>query len=97
MRRAVLALLFLVIIAFCVSCESVSAQKLATPQLVAEGNKIEWETVANASQYEIVTEDKTIITSNTVFYFENYDGEIKVRSLGDGKTYADSDWASVTV
>ena len=97
MRKAVFALLFLVVLLLTVSCEGVSAKKLSPPDLVLLGDRIEWEMVANASEYEIVTEEKTITTTNTIFYFAQYSGEVKVRCLGDGKLYSHSDYSVIEV
>lgn len=96
MRKA-LSLLLLFSCIFLFSCESISAQKLDSPKLILFENRVEWEMVDNATEYEIVTTQKTIKTQNTVFYFADYCGEIKIRCLGDNKTYSHSDYAIVEV
>ncbi len=96
MKKLVLPIILAILMLSVIACEKVASKKLTAPQVQVYADRLEWDTVLNATAYQIVT-DKTITITNTVFYFNDYRGEIKIKCLGDGNLYSDSDYALVEI
>ncbi len=96
MKRKLLLIFLAILMLSVIACERVEAKQLSAPEVEVFDNRIEWSMDTLATSYEIVT-DKTIVTTNTVFYFGDYFGIIKVKCLGDGDLYSDSDYTIVEI
>ena len=104
--------LLLILLALCVastgvmslvSCndddeESKQPQKLATPTVTLTDGVATWAADANAEKFEISLDGALSYMENTVTSKKLEDGQtLKVRAVGDGSSYATSDWShSVT-
>ena len=80
-----------------ISCSTVPVKPtvLDTPTVRIEGGLALWNPIAGAVGYEINTGDKTESFGHRVTSFELTDGAtVRVRALGDGKVYADSEWSA---
>ena len=73
-----------------------TAQQLSTPELKLEDGQVSWEKVANATKYEIVTDGNTsvFVDADTTTYTMGTAYIIKVRAIGDGAFYLDSEWSN---
>ncbi len=95
--KKLLPIIILAMLVFSViACEKVVPKQLSAPQVERFDDRLEWAMDINATGYQIVT-NQTITTTNTVFYFGDYKGTIKIKCLGDGKLYKNSDYTIVEI
>ncbi|MBO5357141.1 MAG: hypothetical protein J6A95_05165 [Clostridia bacterium] len=102
MKKTLIAFLvtFLVIICmFCLwSCGNIPTtqpQKLDAPMLVLTGNTVTWEGNQNAERFEISIDGNLSFVENTVSSKSLTNGQtIKIRAIGDGTNYLNSDWSN---
>ena len=70
---------------------SASYNALSAPVIVAEGDRLSWETVTNATGYEISTDDSAyVVADRAEFSSVAGDHVFRVRALGDLENYTDS-------
>ncbi len=71
--------------------------QLATPEVTLEGNVASWEQDPNAVRYEyIITEagqDGAPVTAQDTHVELENGQSVKVRAIGDGENYTDSEWS----
>ena len=72
------------------------AQQLSTPVLKLEDGEVTWEKVENATKYEVVTDgnNSVFVDADTTTYAMGTAYIIKVRAIGDGDMYLDSEWSN---
>ena len=69
---------------------------LSAPVVTLNGNKATWTAVNGAVKYLVNVNGSTTET-NALDYSVSDDAKIKVKALGDGEKYSDSDWSNVVV
>jgi len=74
----------------------IRATKLATPQLRKEGSIYKWDSIDEASYYEITIAGNTYVTTNTEFNPYNYfnvarEYIVEIRACNDGANYINSE------
>lgn len=93
MKKKILYLTIIFMFLFCFGC---GRTKLNSPSIQINDGKVTWESIDNASSYEIsINGILTIVDSNTNFISLSDGDVIKVRSVGNGKKYETSDWSNV--
>lgn len=104
-RKGILFVLLLLLItcifAAC-SKKSEEAQKLSAPKnlTIVNNEKLTWDEVEHAVTYVVETEGTRRFVTETVFLIPQPEGygtyEIRVKALGDGEKYTDSEWSGIT-
>lgn len=93
-RIMVFATLICILSVAFTSCKK-KGEKLDAPTVTLEGNTASWDHIEGAVEYEAEIDGETRSLSNTTTSYLLEDGEsIKVRAIGDGKKYLDSDWSN---
>lgn len=102
--KKIFILILVILGAFCItSCSFIQNNtiKLNTPIIKkVENNKVYWESVANASSYILNVDDiyeKNVTDFSfdlSIFLNENKTGFVKVKAVGNGTIYSDSDWSN---
>ena len=80
----------------CTSCgEKIVPKQLDKPFVTENYDRIEFDYNQNATCYEVVTKDRKVRISVNVFFTNGYSGEIKVKAVGDGRLYTDSEYTII--
>jgi len=100
----IIALLFALSLALIACDNGVTATQLATPtNLQVQGTTLSWNAVPNADSYSIQVNSETPITGisatshqlSALVTVGEY--SIRVRAIGNGTTYTDSEWSSAII
>ena len=67
---------------------------LPAPVVTLDGNVASWEAVEHATTYQIMWNGEDMGTDNVLSFSDTNDFTIKVKAIGDGKKYLDSDWSN---
>ena len=96
-------IVLLFVLSMCLlSCQGTGTQsatnnpeKLAAPQVILNGNTAQWVANANADKFEISVNGVLSYLENNVTSKILADGEtFKIRAIGDGTKYSNSDWSN---
>ena len=71
------------------------AVKLTAPHVTLNGNTASWSAVGNAVTYRIMWNGVDMGTDNVLTFSDDDNYTLKVKAIGDGKYYTDSDWSNV--
>ena len=96
MRKINYLLMFVFIFLLC-SCESKKPEPivLSTPEVVVnEDGKAVWSAVVNAVEYKYQIDNEEELTTTKLEVQLEENESIKVKALGDGKSYLDSNWSN---
>jgi 2',3'-cyclic-nucleotide 2'-phosphodiesterase (5'-nucleotidase family) len=86
--------IFLCLFTLCylVSC---GTKKLETPEVILMNEIAKWDSIDNASYYEVDIDGNIIQLENNINTKKLEDGQsLKVRAIGDKNKYRDSDWSN---
>ncbi len=96
MRKINYLFMFVFIFLLC-SCESKKPEPivLSTPEVVVnEDGKAVWSAVVNAVEYKYQIDNEEELTTTKLEVQLEENESIKVKALGDGKSYLDSNWSN---
>ena len=98
MRKLLSVLIILTLAVFlvgAVACKEPEPEKLPTPTITLNGNEASWETIEGATKYEISLNGSLSYLENAMTSKTLENGQsFKIRAIGDGKKYSDSDWSN---
>jgi len=75
--------------------ESVVTQPLDAPQIAQDGTRIKWTAIPNAEKYAYTVDGGSVQYTTNCFVECSTDGQkVKVKAVGDGVYYSESDWSN---